>query len=58
MSREDMKFEMNDLIKNLKSMAEEFEELLAEMDNLTDNEFDAKSEHIQDTYSKYGIELF
>ena len=57
-SREDVKFALNNLIKNLKSMAEEYENLLSEMDELTDDDFDARAEQIEDTYSKYGIELF
>lgn len=58
MSRDEIKTEMKRLISNLKSMAEEYENLYAEMDNLSDSEFDERVEHIEDIYSEYGIELF
>lgn len=58
MNREECKIEIKRLISNLKSMAEEYEILYNEMDNLTDEEFDKRAEYIEDIYSEYGIELF
>lgn len=58
MTREEIKIELKRLVSNLKSMADEYEDLLNEMDNLSDAEFDAKVTHIEDIYSEYGIELF
>lgn len=58
MTRTEIKIKMKLVINNLKSMAEEYEYLYNEMDELTDDEFDKKAEYIEDTYSKYGIELF
>lgn len=56
--REEVKAEMKRLISNLKSMAEEYEKLYSEMDNMTDEQFDCEVNHIEDIYSEYGIELF
>lgn len=58
MTRDEMKIELKRLVSNLKSMTAEYEDLYNQMDNLTDAEFDKRSEHIQDIYSEYGIELF
>lgn len=58
MTREEIKMKMKRLISNLKSMAEEYESLYNEIDNLTYEEFAAKAEYIEDIYSEYGIELF
>lgn len=56
--REEVKAEMKRLISNLKSMAEEYEKLYSEMDNMTDEQFECEASHIEDIYSEYGIELF
>ena len=58
MTRKKMNEEISDMIISLKSMADEYEHLLNEMDNLTDEEFDNRSLIIQDKYSEKGIELF
>ena len=56
-TREEMKVLLKQTIENLKSFANEFEELLNEMDGLSDEEFNKKSEEITDKYSEF-IELF
>ena len=58
MTRAEMKRELKRLVSNLKSMAEEFEDLYNQMDDLTNEEFDERLKYIQDIYSEYGIELF
>lgn len=58
MTREQSKIILKNLIENLKSMSDDYEELFNEMDNLTDEEFDAKASKIEEKYSKNGIELF
>lgn len=45
------------VISNLKTMAYELEELYNEMDELSENDFESKSEIIQDKYSEEGIKL-
>lgn len=58
MTRAEIKIKMKITINNLKSMAEEYEYLYNEMDELTDDEFDKIADYIEDSYRKYGIELF
>ena len=52
---DEMKETLSCVITDLRNMADEFEELLNTMDSLTAEEFDNKSEEIQDKYDKKHI---
>lgn len=54
----EIKKELSDMIISLKSMSDEFEKVLNEMDDLSDEEFDKKISEIEDKYSEKGIEIF
>lgn len=58
MKREEIKIELSKVIKDLKAYASDFEDLLNEMDGLSDEEFNKRSDEIQELYSESGIELF
>ena len=58
MTRLEIKKELSDMVINLKSMSDELEKVLNEMDDLSDEEFDKKISEIEDKYSKKGIEIF
>lgn len=52
---DEIKETLSCVISDLRSMANEFEELLNIMDSLTAEEFDNKSGEIQDKYDKKHI---